>query len=111
MDTSTNYDEIKKIFKNHSRSTKKNKSNRAQSLATSPKSPTPSISRFELGTMLEGTKTNILHSVAMKMDNMQFKMKGEEIEKGLVVLCPKCRKKHGKNGCPLMLWMFVGYVL
>lgn len=37
----------------------------------------------------------------MQMDNMQLKMKREEIEKYLLVFYPKCRKKHDKNGCPL----------
>lgn len=39
--------------------------------------------------MLENMKNGILHSLAMKMDTMQLKMKREKDEKDLVVFCPK----------------------
>ena len=48
----------------------------------------PSISRFELGTMLDGMKTDILHSLTMQMDTIQLEMKKEEVEKALDVFCP-----------------------
>lgn len=64
------------------------------------KSTTPFVSRFELGTMLEYMKAEILHSLAMQMDTMQLKMKMEEAKKSLIVFFPKCRKNHEKNEWP-----------
>lgn len=95
------YDEIKKILKNHSRATSKDKSDKAPTLLTPSKTPTPSRSRSKLGTMLEDMKTDILHSLALQMDIVHLKMKREEVEKDLVVFCHKCRRKHDKNQCPL----------
>jgi hypothetical protein len=47
--------------------------------------------------MLKDLKAKIIHSLAMKMDTMQLNMKREEVEKSLVIFCPKCRKKHGNK--------------
>ena len=44
--------------------------------------------------MLEDMKTEILNSLALQMNTMQLKMEREDVEKALVVICPKCRKKH-----------------
>lgn len=97
------YEEIKKIFRNYSKSNA-NKNQRVRSLSSHPsKLMTPSISRSKLATMLEDMKIDILHSLAMQMDTMQLNMKMEESKKSLVVLCPQCMKKHDKNKCPLDL--------
>ena len=37
----------------------------------------------------------------MQMDIVQLTMKTKEAEKALVVSCPRCRKKHENNECPL----------
>lgn len=72
------------------------------------KNATPSISRYELATMLEDTKTRILHSFSMQIDTMQLKMKRKESEKALVIFCYKCRRKHDNNQCPLDVVDFHG---
>lgn len=64
------YEEINMIFTNYSRYSSK-KGNTMRNLTSQiPKSTTPSISRSELGTMLEDMKIEIFHSFAMKMDTM-----------------------------------------
>lgn len=89
------YEEIKKIFKNYSISTvNKNRGVRNLNSYLS-KIVTPSISRYELGTMLDDMKTSILHSLTL-----QLKMKNEEVEKAFIVFCPR-RKEHEKDECPL----------
>ena len=95
------YDDIKKIFKNRSRTTIKDKSDKAPILLTSSKTLAPSISRCELGTILEDLKISILHSLSMQMDTIQLKMKREEVEKALAILFHKCRRRHDKTQCPL----------
>ena len=95
------YDDIKRIFKNHSRSSrKKGRSNKG--LASQSFNPTNNI-KNELGGLIEDMKTDILHSLAMQMDTMQIKKKWEEGEKALVVYCLKCTKKHPRNECPFDL--------
>lgn len=94
------YDDTNNIFKNHSRATSKNKSARTRNLLSS-KPTSPPISRYDLDTLLEDMKTNILHSLSMQMETMKLKMKREEAKKALTIFCLRCRKKHDKNECPL----------
>jgi hypothetical protein len=62
------YDDIKRIFKNHSRSSrKKGRSNRG--LVSQSSNPTTHI-KNELGGLIEDMKTDILHSLAMQMDTL-----------------------------------------
>jgi hypothetical protein len=70
------YDDIKRIFKNHSRSSrKKDRSNRG---FISPSSNPTTHIKHELGGLIEDTNTDILHYLAMQMDIMQIKKKQEE---------------------------------
>ena len=46
-------------------------------------------------------KTDILHSLSMKIDTMKLKMNKEEDKKDLAIFSPWCRKKHDKNESPL----------
>jgi hypothetical protein len=39
----------------------------------------------------------------MQLDIMQVKRKHEEVEKALLVLCPKCTRKDANNECPLKI--------
>lgn len=66
------YDDIKTNFKNHSRVSKK-KGRTSQSLARSSSFNT-SI-KSEIGNMLEDFKSEMLHTLALKMDTMQIKRK------------------------------------
>ena len=105
------YEEIKNIFKNYSRSSsKKGKSTRRPN----PKIVKPTtldIFQFELGTMLEDMKTDILHSLVMPRDIMQLEMEKEEVKKYLAIFCLRCRKSHEKNECPLETTGIYEYVL
>jgi hypothetical protein len=62
------YDDIKRIFKNHSRSSRK-KGRRNKGLISPSSNPTTHI-KNELGGLIEDMKTEILHSLAMEMDTM-----------------------------------------
>jgi len=66
------YDDIKTVFKNHSRAARK-KGRASQALASSSSSNT-SI-KSEIGNMLEDFKNEMLHTLAQPMDTMQIKMK------------------------------------
>ena len=95
------YKEIKTIVRNYFRANG-NKNRSVRSLNYQPSNLVmPSISRFELGTMMDDMKFDILHSLTMQMETIQLKMKKEEVEKAPAIFCPRCRKKHENNEFPL----------
>jgi len=69
------YDDINMVFKNHSRVARKN--GRASKYLASSSSSNTSI-KSEIGNMLEDFKSEMLHTLALKMDTMQIKRKQEE---------------------------------
>jgi hypothetical protein len=72
------YDDIKRIFKNHSRSSRK-KGRSSRGFVPQYSNPTTHINN-ELGGLIEDIKTNILHSLAMQMDTLHINKKHEEVE-------------------------------
>lgn len=69
------YDDIKKIFRNHSRATRSK--GRASQTLFSYSSTNNSI-KSEIGNMLEHLKSEMLHTLSVKIDTMQIKRKQEE---------------------------------
>ena len=95
------YDDIKRIFKNHSRSSrKKGRSNRG--LVPRSSNPTTHI-KNELGGLIEDMQIDILNSLYMELDTLQINKKLEEVEKTLAIYSPKWTKKHPRNEFPLDL--------
>jgi hypothetical protein len=95
------YDDIKRIFKNHSRSSR-NKGIISRGLVSQCSNPITHINN-ELGGLIENMKIDILHSLSMQIYALQIKKKQEEEEKALVVYCPKCTKNPPRNECHLDL--------
>jgi hypothetical protein len=62
------YDDIKQIFKNHSRSSRK-KGRNGKGMVSQSSNPAIHI-KNEIGGLLEDMKTDILHSLAMQMDTL-----------------------------------------
>jgi len=69
------YDDMKTFFKNHSR-VAINNSRAIQALASSSSSNT-SI-KSEIRNMLEDFKSEMFHTLSLKMDTMQIKMKQKD---------------------------------
>jgi len=67
------YDDINKIFKNHSRSSRKEGRN-GRGMVPQYSNPTIHI-KNELGGLIEDMETDILHSLSMKMDTLQINKK------------------------------------
>jgi hypothetical protein len=67
------YDYIKRIFKNHSRSSRK-KGRSSRVLVPQSSNPKNHI-KNELGGLIKDMKTDILHYLSMKMDTLQIKNK------------------------------------
>lgn len=94
----SSYDDIKIVFKNHSRATRKN-GRASQGLANS--SPSTTSIKNEIGNVLEDFKSEILHTFSLKMDIMQIKRKQDEAKRSLAIFYPKCTRRHSRNECPL----------
>ena len=92
------YDDIKIVFKNHSRAARKR--GRSSEVLTNS-SPSTSTIKNIIGNMLEDFKSEMLHNIYLQMDTMHIKRKQEEEERALVFFCPRCTKRHPRNGCPL----------
>jgi ribosomal protein L44E len=58
------------------------------------------VTRTELGNLLENFKTKILSTISNQLDTLKLKKKQEE-EVALAIFCHRCRKKHSEKECPL----------
>ena len=94
------YEDIKIVFRNHSRAAKKK--GRGSQPLVSPSSSNSSI-KGETRNMLEDLKSEMLQTLALQMDTMHIKRNHEEEERALAILCPRCTRRHPMNECPLNL--------
>lgn len=56
------------------------------------------VTRVQMGNLFENFKTYILSNLSSRLGVLQAKKKHEGVEKDLVVLCSKCRKKTSLEG-------------
>ena len=80
---------------------KTGKGPRDPSLIRANKSATGSVSRAEIGNMLDEFKTDILGSLSEQLDTLKIQNKQKAEAEALAIFCPKCRKKHALRECPL----------
>ena len=92
------YDDIKIVFRNHSRAARKKGRGSWPMVSTS--SSNTSI-KGEIGNMLEDFKSEMLQTLALQMNTMNIKRKQEEEKRALAIFCPRCTKRHPRNECPL----------
>jgi len=92
------YEDIKTIFRNHSRVAKKQC--RGSQPITNTSSSNSSI-KGEIGNMLEDFKSEMLQTLAIKMDTLHIKRKQEEAERALAIFYPRCTRRHPRSECPL----------
>jgi len=74
---------------------------RDPSLIRANKSTTGSVSRAEIGNILDEFKTDIIGSLSEQLDTLKIQNKQKEEAEALAIFCPKCRKKHALRECPL----------
>lgn len=60
-----------------------------------------SITHVEISNLLEDFKIDILGTLTTQLNIMQAKQKQAEVEQNLVILCPRCKKKHTHKECSL----------
>lgn len=92
------YDDIKTMFRNHSRSARK-RGRGSQPLASTSSSSSSLRSEFE--NRSEDFKSRMRQTLAMQMDTLHIKRKQEEAERDLAIFCPRCTRRHPRNECPL----------
>ena len=92
------YEDIKIVFRNHSRLARK-KGRGSQPMAST--SSSNSSIKGEIGNMLEDFKSEMLQTFALQMDTMNIKRKEEEVDRALTIFCPRCTRRHPRNECPL----------
>eukprot|EP00253_Pinus_taeda_P005906 PITA_05906 len=80
---------------------KTQKGPRDPSLLRANKSATGSVSRAEIGNMLDEFKNDILGSLSEQLDTLKIHNKQQEEDEALAGFCSKCRKKHALMECPL----------
>ena len=79
------YDEIKNVFRNHSRSARK-RCRGSQPLAST--SSSSSSLRNELENRLEDFKSEVRQTFSMQMDTLHIKRKQGESKRALAIFCP-----------------------
>ena len=93
-----NYDDIKRVFKNHYKVARK----LGISSQGLPKySPSTSVIKHAIGNMLEDFKNEMLHTFSLQMDTMHINKKQMEVERALSIFFSICIKRHPINECPL----------
>ena len=88
------YEDIKTVFRNHSRAARK----RGRG---NPLSASTTFSKHEFVNHMEDLKSEMRQTIAMQLDTFRIQQKKEEAERALAIFCPRCTRKHPKNECPL----------
>ena len=104
------FDQISELCRKYSRGKAKTGKESRDSLSKVSKSTSGSVTRVELGNLLENFKTNLLSTLSSQIDTLQVKKK-EEKEPILSIYCSKCRNKHPLRDCSLDSIQFCGFCL
>jgi hypothetical protein len=95
------FEEICDLCRRYSRSQARSGKGPRDTLSKVTKSATSGVTRDELGNLLENFKTDLLGTLSLQLDTLQFKKKQEDEKTTLSIFCPKCREKHPLRECPL----------
>jgi hypothetical protein len=93
------FDEISDLCEKYSRSKASNGKRTTSSKAT--KSATTSVTRAEIGNLLEEFKIDLLSTLGTQIDTLKENKRQEEQDQLMAVFCPECRMKHALRECPL----------
>ena len=88
------YEDIKAVFRNHSRAARK----RGRG---NPLSASTTFSKHEFSNQMEDHKSEMRQTISMQLDTFQIQQKKEEAERDLAIFYPRCMRNHPKNECPL----------
>jgi hypothetical protein len=92
--------EIADYCRRYSRGQAKTSKTPRDSFSRNTRQRSGTVTRIELGNLLDNFKTNILSTISNQLNTLKLKKKQEE-EIVLEIFCPRCRKKNGEKECPL----------
>ena len=95
------FDQISELCRKYSRGKEKVGKDSRDSLSKVSKSASGSVTRVELGNLLEIFKIDLLSTLSSQFDTLKAKKKKEEQEPILSIFFSKCRNKHPLRDCPL----------
>jgi hypothetical protein len=95
------FEQIVELCRKYSRGKAKAGKGQRDALSRVTKSTTRSITREEIGNLLENFKTDLLSTLGSQIDTLKDKKKQEEQNEALAVFCHRCKKKHPPRECPL----------
>lgn len=87
------YDNFIQLCIRFSRGSTRLKPTRHDAITRDNKTLGGSITRVEIGNLLEDFKTDIIGILITQFDVMQAEQKQAEAEQNLAIFCPRCRKK------------------
>jgi hypothetical protein len=87
------FDQISELCRKYSRGKAKTGKDSRDSLSKVSISASGSVTRVELGNLLENFKIDLLSTLSSQIDTLQVEKK-EEKEPILSIFCSKCRNKH-----------------
>jgi hypothetical protein len=90
------FSEIADYYRRYSRGLAKTGKAPRDSFSRNTRQISGSVTRIELGNLLENFKIDILRTIKNQLDTLKLKKKQEE-EVVLAIFCPRCRKKHGEK--------------
>jgi len=93
------FEEIVELCEKYSRS--KAEIGKRTLLSKATKSASASVTRAEIGNLLEEFKTDLLSTLGNQIDTLKAKKKQEDEDQIMAIFYPKCRKKHALKDCPL----------
>lgn len=93
------FEEIADLCEKYSRSKARYGKRALSSKAT--KFASASVTRAEIGNLLEEFKTDLLNTFGTQIATLKAKKIKEEEDQLMAIFCPKCRKKHALKDCPL----------
>jgi hypothetical protein len=99
------FDEISYLCEKYSRRKARNEKRTTSSKAT--KSATASVTRAEIGNLLEEFKIDLLSTLGTQIDTLKEKKRQEEKDRLMAVFCPECWMKHALRECPLKFFQNV----
>ena len=93
------FEEIVELCEKYSRSKAKIGKRTISSKAT--KSASASVTRAEIGNLLEEFKTDLLSTLGTQIDTLKAKKRQEEEDQMMAIFCPNWQKKHALKDYPL----------
>eukprot|EP00253_Pinus_taeda_P020736 PITA_20736 len=93
------FEEIVDLCEKYSR--RKARNGKRAISSKSIKSASASVTRVEIGNLLEEFKTDLLSTLGTQIDTLKAKKRQEEEDQLIAVFCRKRRKKHALKDCPL----------